>query len=283
MDLKKIFKTLVKSGNTPVNLIMGPAHEKADRAGIQLRPTDDHPFTEICVGLGGDSYISGIHTYAPLGKNRTCIIFPGAPHSESVREGDETYSNLWICFSDHIDIHGTTYTRHPELFKIEAVADLEPLPEISSTLSKLESAYESKAHDLILTGLWSMLLGQILSSKPSGSQGVGAAHISRLVRFTVGKMNEAPDTQWSVRMLGALVGWSENHFSFRFKEVMRTSPMKYLLNIRLERAKELLLSSPLRISEIAYNSGFNSLNYFAKRFREAYKMVPREYREKFGK
>jgi AraC-like DNA-binding protein len=56
---------------------------------------------------------------------------------------------------------------------------------------------------------------------------------------------------------------------------------QYLLRVRLERAKGMLHSSShrnLRVSEIAYECGFNDVSYFNRTFRGAYALTPRELR-----
>ncbi len=282
MDLERLFRKVIDSGNAPKSMSQGIEYGESERRGIELIAPADHDYVEICIGLEGESFLAGVNSYIPLSEDESCIVFPGSPHSESVRQGQSRYGNMWIVFRDPINIHSTLYTRVPDRFKSTVDAILEPIPGITGTLDQLAIAYESGSNELTIRGLWTLLLGQILGCRPS-EQNSGTSHIARLVRFTALRMHESPETQWTVGMLGNLVGWSENHYSFRFREVMKTSPMKFLLNIRLERSRELLTTTPMRISETAYAVGFNSLNYFAKRFREAYGMVPREYREKYGK
>ena len=57
------------------------------------------------------------------------------------------------------------------------------------------------------------------------------------------------------------------------------SPGKYLKSKRLEKAEELLKSTELRISEIAYDLGFEDMGYFSKSFTSVYKHSPSEYRK----
>jgi len=263
-------------------MAQGVKYRESERKGIELIAPTDHSYIEICIGLEGESFLAGTNSYVPLSENESCIVFPGSPHSESVRQRQKRYGNMWIVFRDPIDIHSTLYTRIPDRFQTTVNATLEPIPEITDTLERIESTYNAKTNDLVILGLWAQLLGQLLECRAS-DQASTSSHIARLVRFTALRMHESPETQWTVRMLGNLVGWTENHYSFRFREVMNTSPMKYLLDIRLEKARHLLITTPMRVSEVAYATGFNSLNYFAKRFREAYRVVPRTYREKYGK
>jgi len=60
------------------------------------------------------------------------------------------------------------------------------------------------------------------------------------------------------------------------------TPRDYVRYLRIERAKALLLSSLDSITEIAGKSGFGDSAYFARAFRQATGMSPREYRERFG-
>lgn len=58
--------------------------------------------------------------------------------------------------------------------------------------------------------------------------------------------------------------------------------MQYLENMRLKKARELLESSPLSISDIAMMVGYNDPNYFARSFKKVYDLTPREYRNICG-
>ena len=56
------------------------------------------------------------------------------------------------------------------------------------------------------------------------------------------------------------------------------SPSQYHLNVRLNRAKELLTSTALSINEIASHTGFESVFYFSKLFKKKNGASPRSYR-----
>lgn len=68
----------------------------------------------------------------------------------------------------------------------------------------------------------------------------------------------------------------------RFKEKKNCTVMQYLENMRLKKARELLESSPLSISDIAMMVGYNDPNYFARSFKKVYDLTPREYRNICG-
>ena len=63
-----------------------------------------------------------------------------------------------------------------------------------------------------------------------------------------------------------------------FKRYLQTSPSRYYTEIRLQRAKHLLLQTNMTMMEVSVACGFNSFANFAKRFREKYGISPRKIR-----
>lgn len=82
----------------------------------------------------------------------------------------------------------------------------------------------------------------------------------------------------SLEELAFFTGMSLSSFKRKFKEVFANSPTRYIKAKRLEKAKHLLETSDLRITEIAYDCGFNDPGYFSKSFTAAFKLSPSEYR-----
>ncbi|MGG6293628.1 helix-turn-helix domain-containing protein [Leptolyngbya sp. AN02str] len=78
--------------------------------------------------------------------------------------------------------------------------------------------------------------------------------------------------------LASLVGMSEFHFGRQFKQGLGTTPHQYLLQQRIERAKQLLKQSDRSISDIALTCGFNSHSHLSKQFRQLTGTTPKAYR-----
>jgi len=68
------------------------------------------------------------------------------------------------------------------------------------------------------------------------------------------------------------------HFSRIFKTFTAVSPHQYLLSIRLQHAAMLLGNSQMTVGDVAFSSGFNSIEYFTTAFRQQYKCPPAKYR-----
>ena len=78
--------------------------------------------------------------------------------------------------------------------------------------------------------------------------------------------------------LASSLGITYRSFRYLFAKETGTSPLQYLLGVKLARAKNLLKSSDIPIEEIAHTLGFKTNWYFAHFFTNATGISPRDYR-----
>lgn len=78
--------------------------------------------------------------------------------------------------------------------------------------------------------------------------------------------------------LARLPEMSQFHFSRLFKQSLGISPHQYLIQQRVERAKQLLQQTERSIADIALECGFNSHSHLGRRFRQLTGMTPKAYR-----
>src|SRR5690348_9653218 len=93
------------------------------------------------------------------------------------------------------------------------------------------------------------------------------ALLRRLLRAK-DRMDAASHEEWPVERLAQVSGASEAHFARSFKEAFGVPPHRYLLTRRIERAMALLRETDLAITEIAFQTGWNSLGTFGRTFRD---------------
>jgi YesN/AraC family two-component response regulator len=74
-----------------------------------------------------------------------------------------------------------------------------------------------------------------------------------------------------------------NHLTRCMKKVFGCTPLEYLLVYRIDRAKQMLLTTAWPVSRIAEETGFNQLPYFTRLFRKYEGVSPIQYRMKFMK
>ncbi len=92
------------------------------------------------------------------------------------------------------------------------------------------------------------------------------------------RMDAASHEDWPVSRLARVSGVSEAHFARSFRGAFGVPPHRYLLTLRIERAKALLRDSELPISEIAFRTGWKSLGTFGRTFRDVTGESPSDLR-----
>jgi len=83
-----------------------------------------------------------------------------------------------------------------------------------------------------------------------------------------------------VPALVARFGKSRTSFYNHFKSVVGVTPNHFINRQRMQIAKHLLNTSDKTVTDIAFDCGYNSLQYFHKRFREYEGIAPRAYRNR---
>ena len=74
---------------------------------------------------------------------------------------------------------------------------------------------------------------------------------------------------------------SKRNFMRIFKGAVGLSPIHYLKQVRLQKARTMLRESNFQVAEISDTCGFTDSNYFIKCFRKAYSITPYKYRMRF--
>lgn len=82
----------------------------------------------------------------------------------------------------------------------------------------------------------------------------------------------------SLNTIAAEVGMSPSYFSSIFSKEMGKTFVEYLTEIRMDRAKELLMCSSMKISEIGYEVGYKDPHYFSYIFKKTQNCTPKEFR-----
>ncbi|MEL7510437.1 MAG: AraC family transcriptional regulator [Cyanobacteria bacterium J06554_1] len=86
------------------------------------------------------------------------------------------------------------------------------------------------------------------------------------------------DQEIKLTDLTQLLDMSQYHFSRLFKQSLGISPYQYLLQQRVECAKQLLKNTDRLITDVALACGFNNHSHLSKQFKQLTGMTPRAYR-----
>ena len=91
-------------------------------------------------------------------------------------------------------------------------------------------------------------------------------------------IEEHADEELSLTQVAKVVNMNANYLSEKFKQVTGTNFVEYVARTRFANACDLLRKSNLRISEIAFAAGFQSLSQFNRVFKRFSGKSPTQYR-----
>ena len=103
--------------------------------------------------------------------------------------------------------------------------------------------------------------------------------LSKQIRKCKDYIELHPEEDLSLKRLSSMAGYTEYHFSRKFKTEVGESINDYINNVRIGKAKILLETTSMPISEIAASLHFCSSAYFSDRFRTVTGMLPSAYRK----
>ena len=82
----------------------------------------------------------------------------------------------------------------------------------------------------------------------------------------------------TINEIASELDMSEANFSHYFKKIMGINPKEYLTNLRMTKAKELIVHSS--VTDVAYDLGYNNISLFIAHFRQKYGLTPKQYQKK---
>jgi AraC family transcriptional regulator len=100
------------------------------------------------------------------------------------------------------------------------------------------------------------------------------------LRQAIDYINDNVDQDIKLANIAEVVGMSQYYFCHLFKQSMGIAPYQYVIQQRVERAKQLLQQTEVTISDIALECGFANQSHFTKHFRKFTGITPKAYRER---
>jgi len=137
---------------------------------------------------------------------------------------------------------------------------------------------EKPGFQQIASGMIIKLLGYLISfEKQKGFSGKRIEQVIETIRFEI-RQNLASD--FDLNTLAQKHNVSYSYFRKMFKKYTGVSPGQYHLQLRIMRAKELLVSTEKSVKEISYELGFQSIFYFSNLFKKKTGTTPSNFRNK---
>ena len=116
-----------------------------------------------------------------------------------------------------------------------------------------------------------------MSTDESEFENLSADHVlDRISELVVQQMNNQQPV--TIEALAGIVGLSYAQLRRKINAVTGLPPARYILSLRIEKAKELLARCPgITISEAAYRTGFSDNSHFTKVFRRITGLTPLQF------
>ena len=147
----------------------------------------------------------------------------------------------------------------------------------------MEAELDAIGGSAVISRLMEVLFIQGIRHQFSSGANPGIPYLAAItdnrLQVAIEAMHRNPEKEWTLTNLAQLSGMSRGRFSKRFKETIGQSPMTYLTNWRLQKARRMLKQTNLSIAEIGYNSGYRSLPSFTRRFGKQFGISPGAFRK----
>jgi len=113
----------------------------------------------------------------------------------------------------------------------------------------------------------------------SCAQSAPRAQPARSLAPVLERIHKHPGEELGIPTLAALAGLSEARFKARFRQETGIPPGEFVLRVRIDEAKRQLLHRKKSITEIAFDLGFSTSQYFATVFRRFTGMSPKGFQQ----
>lgn len=193
---------------------------------------------------------------------------------------DEPYVGVSLCFSPErvaralitlAEAGGDTHREPACAF----VTDCDE--HIASALERLLRTHADPLDRKLLAPLAiDEILFRLLRSEAAAAirSGVGMAADAQRILESMQLIRDQHAEKLSVEGLARKAGMSPSHYAHRFRAVARVSPMRYVREVRLDRARNLLLANGARAGEVGLTVGFESPAHFAREFKRRFGVPP---------
>jgi AraC-like DNA-binding protein len=153
-------------------------------------------------------------------------------------------------------------------------------PNLADALARLLSALADPLDRSVLAPLvMDEILYRLLRSDAAAAvrSGVGQAPDAHRILESMRFIRAEHAGKLAVSDIARRAAMSPSHFAHRFRAVVRISPMRYLREVRLERARALLMQDGARAGEVGLQVGFESPAHFTREFKRRFGAPPSHY------
>ena len=201
------------------------------------------------------------------------LLFPGMWHRYKPLK-KTGWTERWVGFSGKIAnqflLNGFFTPNAP----IISNCNKEPILNYFNSLYRLYDE-EPFGFQRIASGLCIQLMGELYNINHGGTH---LEYLNSMVSRAKKLMYESINKSINLKAIASTLDASYSKFRMDFKKQTGLSPLQYYLLLKIEKSKELLLSSQKNQKEIAFELGFESDYYFNRLFKQKTGLSPGKFR-----
>lgn len=238
-----------------------------------MRPEGYHSHLIVYSPEGTGELIINGETYI-LHPNSSFVICKNYPHQ--YRPLDENWNTHWITFDGYAS-HQLLEAMHIHNYGVYHNLDIELLHKYFHTIFLYSTEDNEYGNFKISAKLYEFLIEynrQINFSNIPKEFPCKDEIVLNSKRF----MEQYYFKDLTLDSIASQAFVSKQHLCRLFQKNMNMSPMQYLLQIRIQQSKKLLIHSAKSVQDIASEVGFNSPYYFTSTFKKAEGITPTQYR-----
>lgn len=183
-----------------------------------------------------------------------------------------------------------SYERHPLLALLPpfihlTYAQRSALPWLESSLRFVihETQTGGEGSDMVIVRLVELIFVQIvrawLEAQPEGQAGWLGGLRDKSIRKALRLIHQQPEQPWTVQSLAKAVGMSRSSFSARFTALVGTSALRYLTEVRMHLAANILRSDAhISLAQLAVEVGYDTESSFGRAFKRYFQVSPGVFR-----
>jgi len=204
----------------------------------------------------------------PLVKHEGWLLSAG---SEGICEYDDVLKVVIIAFDDQL--LAEVGLEKPQVIAPYA-GPFDPLT-LQLALSTETFLKAGTLHRETMSRALAAQLVRSFSPAPPATATIEDRRLKRVVAYIEDNIVE----DLSLKAMAAVAAMSPYHFARAFKAATGASPLQFVINARIERAKVMLKSTRLSISEVAFRVGYGDPGHFSRHFKSRVGTTPGAYRQ----
>ncbi|CAI89081.1 MULTISPECIES: AraC family transcriptional regulator [Pseudoalteromonas] len=157
-------------------------------------------------------------------------------------------------------------------------------PWLKSTFDQLSSEFMSQdiGSEIIVNKLTEVVLVELIRINFGRHQQHSFLHALRdkRIKQSLEFIHTSPEKPWTIDSLASSVGMSRAAFAKKFTTLVGQTVFTYLSNLRIQKAKDMIITTTQFIDDIALAVGYESERAFNKTFSKYVGMTPKQFRKK---